>query len=72
MENISNIRVGKPQISPSKPSHIRGVHEGNEGGRDPGMHRTDGMLMGSARRSTGINAKSRNPIDPRSPKLSPA
>lgn len=71
-----NLRVGRPQTSPSKPSHIRGVPMGNDPGRYPrtsGMHRADnGDLLVTARRSTGINSRHRNPIDPNSPNLSPS
>jgi hypothetical protein len=66
------IRTGKPQVRPSKPSHVAGVREGNAPGSyksQPG-HLADGTS--TARRSTGINAKHRDPIDPSSPNLSPA
>jgi hypothetical protein len=66
------IRVGKPQVTPSKPSHVAGVREGNAPGSykaQPG-HLEDGTS--TARRSTGINAKHRDPIDPSAPNLSPA
>jgi len=67
-----NLNVGHPQVSPSKPAHTAGVREGNSPGRyekEPG-HLPDGTS--NARRSTGINARQRDPIDPRMPKLSPA
>ncbi|HLV61225.1 MAG TPA: hypothetical protein VKY51_07475 [Fredinandcohnia sp.] len=70
-----NLRVGRPHTSPTKPSHVPGVPMGNDPGRYPrtaGMRRTgDGRLLVNARRSTGINARRRNPIDPNSPHLSP-
>jgi hypothetical protein len=76
MTTISNIRVGKPDTKPSAPSHTKGVREGNEPRR---AQREDGhvvvdpvTLRATGRRSTGINAKDREPIDPRSPKLTPA
>jgi|GEM_PF-282646 len=67
----SRIRVGKPQVRPAKPSHVAGVREGNEPGsyRSQPGHLPDGRS--TARRSTGINARNRNPIDPSSPNLSP-
>lgn len=67
----NRIRVGKPQVRPAKPSHVAGVREGNEPGsyRSQPGHRPDGTS--TARRSTGINYRNRNPIDPSSPNLSP-
>lgn len=66
------IRTGKPQVKVWKPSHVPGVREGNS----PGSYKAqDGHLedgTSTARRSTGINARSRDPIDPSSPNLSPA
>jgi hypothetical protein len=73
---ISNIEVGKPDTSPSKPSHTPGVRMGNSphGVRhEPGIKAMpDGSIWPSGRRSTGINPKHREPIDPRMPRLSPA
>ncbi|MBX5491015.1 MAG: hypothetical protein IRZ14_07635 [Chloroflexi bacterium] len=69
---ISGLRVGKPDVTPSTPSHEPGVRQGNAPGsyeQQPG-HLPDGRA--TAERSTGINPKARNPIDPRSPTLSPA
>jgi hypothetical protein len=59
----------------SLPSHVRGVREGNEPGslaREPGIEANGEITRGNARRSTGINARARNPIDPRMPNLSPS
>ena len=53
-------------------THVKGIKEGNARGnyeRNVG-HRPDGTS--TAKRSTGINAKAREPIDPRMPNLSPA
>ena len=69
---IANLTVGEPQVRPSTPAHVPRVKEGNEPGnytRQTG-HMSDGRS--SARRSTGVNAAARNPIDPRMPNLSPA
>jgi len=70
-----NLLVGRPQAYPSMPSHIRGIHMGNAPGRysrSAGMRRgRDGVLLVTARRSTGINPRRRNPIDPSSPNLAP-
>lgn len=77
---ISNIRVDKPEVKPSKPSHVPGVHEGNEGGitwrerghLSPGTGNEQRPGPASPRRSTGINPQARMPIDPRMPRLTPA
>jgi hypothetical protein len=72
MKVIANIRVGKPDVDPETPSHVKGVRSGNAGGKQPGIVTAGDGARGNARRSTGINAKHRDPIDPRMPKLSPA
>jgi hypothetical protein len=73
---VDNLRVGKPDIEPSAPSHLPGIHQGNKKGnlkRNAGLKPTGPLTAsGSARRSTGINPKHREPIDPRMPRLSPA
>ncbi len=70
------IRVGKPDTKMDAPSHVRGVGQGNQTSgtkKDPGLEKTGEHTAKSyARKSTGINAKSRNPIDPNSPNLPPA
>ncbi|HEX5435749.1 MAG TPA: hypothetical protein VFW98_01220 [Gemmatimonadaceae bacterium] len=68
----NNIRIGRAVTTLTTPSHTRGVREGNEPGgyKAQGGHLEDGRS--TARRSTGINADKRNPIDERSPNLSPA
>jgi hypothetical protein len=71
---IANVKVGKAQVDPAAPAHTRGVREGNQPGslaREKGIEPVDGIAVGTAERSTGINAKARNPIDPRSPNISP-
>lgn len=81
MKIIANIRVGRPHVDPSMPSHVPGVREGNEPGsfdRTPGLRKTGETGAGrptgtgTAARSTGISPGSKNPIDPRMPNLSPA
>jgi hypothetical protein len=76
MQTIGNIIVGEPDVRPSAPSHSPGVREGNARSamtREPGI-RPLGRFMAQAtvRRSTGINPKGRQPIDPRMPLLTPA
>lgn len=65
MEIIANIRVGKSQTTVTAPAHVEGVREGNDPGEIPSP-------TWPAERSTGINPERRDPIDPRSPKLTPA
>jgi hypothetical protein len=53
-------------------NHVQGIKQGNSVGnyeRNEG-HNPDGTS--DQRRSTGVNAKGREPIDPRMPNLSPA
>lgn len=82
MKIISNIRVGKPDVKPSQPSHIPGVRQGNQVGseeQEPGLYpiKDDGggavgnRARATARFSTGVNPEKRNPIDPRMPNLPP-
>jgi hypothetical protein len=66
------INVGKPDVRTDRPAHVRGVRRGNHRGmykRQPG-HRPDDRS--TARRSTGINARHRDPVMPDMPNLSPA
>jgi hypothetical protein len=68
---MAKMRVGKRDIEPDTPAHTPGIKQGNSKGnyeRQSG-HLPDGRS--TARRSTGINAKKREPIDPRMPNLSP-
>jgi hypothetical protein len=59
-------------VKPDAPSHVKGIKQGNSKGNYESMpgHKPDGTS--TAERSTGINAKSAEPIDPRMPNLSPA
>ena len=54
------------------PTHVQGIKEGNSVGNYEKQtgHNPDGTS--DQRRSTGVNAKAREPIDPRMPNLSPA
>jgi hypothetical protein len=73
---VDNLRVGKPQVDPAAPAHQRGIHQGNRRGnlkKQPGIRPMDAWTArGTARRSTGINARARNPIEPSMPNLSPS
>ncbi|HVV82446.1 MAG TPA: hypothetical protein VHE35_05175 [Kofleriaceae bacterium] len=59
---VANVRVGKAEVSPTAPSHVRGVSQGNAGHG----------AAGDARRSTGIRPEDHDVIDPRMPRISPA
>jgi hypothetical protein len=68
---MGTIRVGKPDVRPDTPTHVRGLEKGNEGkrvGTQPGHHK-DGTA--SARRSTGVNAHKHEPILKIMPNLPP-
>jgi hypothetical protein len=69
---MATVRIGKADVRPDAPSHVRGIKQGNSTGNylaQPG-HKPDGRS--TAERSTGINPKARDPIDPSMPNLSPA
>ncbi|MEU6421940.1 hypothetical protein [Streptomyces spiralis] len=53
---MGRIRVGKADVRPDTPAHVRGLHQGNAGPyhRQQGHHK-DGTA--DARRSTGIHWK---------------
>jgi hypothetical protein len=64
--------MGKGTVKPDVTAHKKGVFQGNATGNyeKQAGHFPDGRS--SAARSTGIDAKGREPIDPRMPNLSPA
>jgi hypothetical protein len=71
---VASLAVGEPDVSPSLPSHVRGVRQGNTARRvrrSQGIRPVGDGAIGSARRSTGIAARSHEPIDPDMPNLSP-
>jgi hypothetical protein len=65
--------MARPDVSPDAPSHTPGTAKGEERllvyGREPG--RNDGAPNRTARDSTSINARDREPIDPRMPQMPP-
>lgn len=67
-----NLRIGKPDVKQDAPSHTPGIKAGNDLGsyEKSAGHKPDGRS--TAERSTGINAKGMEPIDPSMPNLSPA
>jgi hypothetical protein len=68
---MASIRLGRKQAKTDKPTHVAGTTQGNKPGNYDKMdgHLPDGRS--TAVRSTGVNAKSEEPIDPRMPNLSP-
>ncbi len=67
----NNLKTGKPDVDPKAPSHVNGIMQGNSTGnyeKQTGHHK-DGTS--TAKRSTGVNSKFQEPIDPRMPNLSP-
>jgi hypothetical protein len=66
------IKSGKPDVKPDAPTHVKGINVGNQPGQLAKQkgHLEDGRV--TSERSTGINPKGRNPIDPRMPNLPPA
>jgi hypothetical protein len=68
---MPNINLGTPQTPTELPAHTPGINQGNAKGnyeKSPG-HEPDGTS--TAERSTGVNPKAHNPIDPSMPNLSP-
>ena len=67
---MGSIRVGKPDVRHDTPTHVPGMHQGNEGPYDKqrGHHR-DGTA--DARRSTGIRPRIHNAILKIMPNLPP-
>ena len=72
---VANVRVGKPDVDPSAPTHVRGIFQGHRpraarprGSDDEAKDRA----TAAARRSTGIRPSEHDTIDPSMPKLSPA
>jgi hypothetical protein len=74
MEISGNIVVGNPDVEPSAASHTSGVREGNW--RKSMIHelaeKRHFLARATPRRSTGINPRAEQPIDPRMPVLTPA
>jgi hypothetical protein len=65
------MRIGTPDVRHDASAHTPGIREGNRPGayeREPG-HTAEGRS--TARRSTGIDPKAREPIDPSMPNLPP-
>jgi len=59
---MGRIRVGKPDVRPDSPTHVRGIRQGNEpDAYDKQMGHHEGGRA-DARRSTGIHVREHNPI----------
>jgi hypothetical protein len=69
---MAQLTAGKADVAPDLPAHTPGIKQGNARGNYDKMagHRSDGTS--TAARSTGVNARSVEPIDPSMPNLSPA
>jgi hypothetical protein len=72
---IANVQVGPASTHNAAPAHTAGVRFGN---RVRPVERVRGLreenrlfAVATAERSTGINPRRRNPIDPDSPNLPP-
>ncbi len=68
---MPNIDLGKVEVSPDLPAHTPGINQGNAKGNYEKQvgHNPDGTS--TAERSTGVNPKAHQPIDPSMPNLSP-
>lgn len=68
---IGNLKTGRGDVSPDTPAHTPGINQGNSTGNYESQagHLPDGRS--TAERSTGVNPRAQNPIDPRMPNLSP-
>lgn len=67
---MADMKTGAEHTGTNKPTHVKGINEGNALGNYAKMagHRPDGTSTAS--RSTGVAAT--EPIDPSMPNLSPA
>lgn len=68
---LLGVDTGAGGVPPDLPAHTPGIQQGNASGSYDKMvgHNPDGTS--TAKRSTGVNAKAHEPIDPRMPNLSP-
>ncbi len=69
---MTAIKTGAPHTGADKPTHVKGIKQGNSKGNYESMagHLPDGTSTEA--RSTGIRAGAHEPIDPSMPNLSPA
>ena len=69
---MAELSTGTPDVAPDAPSHVKGIKSGNSRGNYEKMAGLNADGTRTAESATGINAKARNPIDPRMPNLPPA
>ncbi len=73
-KKIANVRVGKADVKPSAPSHVKGVRMGNAPGsteKQAGIIDEGQWAWATPERSTGIAPDSKGPIDDDMPTLTP-
>jgi hypothetical protein len=68
---MADVRTGEGPAQ-DLPSHVKGIKSGNSRGnyQKQAGFKPDGRV--TSEKSTGVNAKNRNPIDPSMPNLPPA
>jgi hypothetical protein len=68
---MGRIKVGKPHVKLTAPTHVPGIHQGNGAGNYKHLkgHNEDGTA--DSRRSTGISPKKHDPILKAMPNLPP-
>jgi hypothetical protein len=69
---MGSLKLGKPDVAMDAPSHVRGIHQGNERGNYEKMPGHTPSGTSTAERSTGVNAELEEPIAPGMPNLPPA
>ena len=69
---MGGLKLGKPDVAMDAPSHVPGIHEGNERGNYEKMPGHTPSGTSTAERSTGVNAELEEPIAPGMPNLPPA
>ena len=68
---MAKLKPGGARVTHDMPAHTPGINQGNAKGNYAKMpgHNPDGTS--TAARSTGVNPKAHEPIDPSMPNLSP-
>jgi hypothetical protein len=69
---MGSLKLGKPDVAMDAPSHVRGIHQGNERGNYEKMPGHTPSGTSTAERSTGVSAELEEPIAPGMPNLPPA
>lgn len=68
---MAEIRVGKPDVKPDAPAHVKGVPQGNAPGGYEKQRGHHGDGTADARRSTGVSPKKHDAISPSMPNIPP-